>query len=313
MNSTCPLAYRYGAKSIKAIKAEETQTLYVVGGLYGNPYALSTIKQLFDDERNNAKLCFNGDFHWFDIAPNQFQLIQTEVMQYEAISGNVEYELGTENYSGGCGCSYPTSVAPEIVELSDAIHRRLSTTARNFPEAIKYFSQLSMFKKYSVAGLNVAVVHGDADSLAGWNFDLSLIDKNTIREWVQQAFTLAEVDVFASSHTGTALMRRFSNNGKDKLVINNGSAGAPNFLKQLHGVITRISSDRYKGESLASTRIGNAWIESLPIRYNHEAWVHEFLKQWPEGSDAYTSYWTKIAQGPNYSLHNAYGPFCFSA
>jgi hypothetical protein len=171
MNSTCPLAYRYGAKSINSRETVETHTLYVVGGLYGNPHALNTIKQLFSAEINDARLCFNGDFHWFDIAPNQFQLIQQEVMQHDAISGNVEYELGAENYSGGCGCSYPDSVASEVVERSDAIHRRLSQTAREFPEATRYFAQLPMVKKYSVAGTTIAVIHGDADSLAGWNFD----------------------------------------------------------------------------------------------------------------------------------------------
>lgn len=307
MNNTCPLAYRYGAKSIAAHKATETDTLYIVGGLYGNLQSLSTIKQLFSAEKRNARLCFNGDFHWFDIAPNQFQLIQQEVMQHDAISGNVEYELGTENYSGRCGCSYPNSVAPEIVERSDAIHRRLSATARKFLEATRYFSKLPMVKKYKVSGIKVAVVHGDADSLAGWNFDYSLIDTNSVRSWVRQAFTLAEVDVFASSHTGSALVRRFSDNEKDKLVINNGSAGAPNFINALHGVITRISSDPYQGEVLASTRMGNAWIEALPIRYNQEAWLAEFSNQWPKGSDAHASYWAKITLGPNYTLDTAYG------
>jgi hypothetical protein len=31
MNSTCSVAYRYAAKSIKALDAVETHTLYVVG------------------------------------------------------------------------------------------------------------------------------------------------------------------------------------------------------------------------------------------------------------------------------------------
>ena len=163
-----------------------------------------------------------------------------------------------------------------------------------------------MVKKYSVAGTTVAVIHGDADSLAGWNFDFSMIDTDAVRSWTQQAFTLADVDVFASSHTGSALMRRFISNEKNKLVVNNGSAGAPNFSNAIHGIITRISSDRYKGESLASTRIGDAWIEALPVRYNQEAWLHDFLSQWPEGSDAHASYWSKITLGPNYTYDRAY-------
>ena len=308
MNSSCPLAYRYGAKSIQPLEPIETDTLYVIGGLYGNPHALASIKQLAIAEKNPVRLCFNGDFHWFDIAPDQFLKIQQGVSQHDAICGNVEYELGTENYSGGCGCSYPDSVAPEIVERSDAIHRRLSETARQFPDAIQYFSQLPMFRKYTVAGTSIAVIHGDADSLAGWNFDSSMIDTDSVQSWSQQSFMLANVDVFASSHTGSALMRRFAVDEQIKLVVNNGSAGSPNFSQAIHGVITRISSDRYQGESLASNRIGNTWIEALPIRYNHDAWRNDFLHQWPEGSDAYISYWKKINQGPDYHPNQAY-PF----
>ena len=306
MNSTCPLAYRYGAKSIKSLEAVETDTLYVVGGLYGNPHALDTVIQLVSTEKHPARLCFNGDFHWFDIAPDQFLKIQQGVSQHDAICGNVEYELGAENYSGDCGCSYPDSVAPEIVERSDAIHRRLSETARQFPDAIRYFSQLPMFRKYTIAGTLVAVIHGDADSLAGWNFDYSMIDTANVQSWAEKSFMLAGVDIFASSHTGSALMRNFVADEKAKLIVNNGSAGSPNFSKAIHGVVTRISRDRYEGESLACRRIGTTWIDALPIRYDHNAWVNDFLHQWPEGSDAYLSYWKKINQGPDYQTNQAY-------
>jgi hypothetical protein len=41
--------------------------VYVVGGLYGNPFALSRLVQLFDAEPATRKLfILNGDFHWFD-------------------------------------------------------------------------------------------------------------------------------------------------------------------------------------------------------------------------------------------------------
>jgi hypothetical protein len=133
-----------------------------------------------------------------------------------------------------------------------------------------------------------------------------MIDTDAVRSWVLQAFTLADVDVFASSHTGSALMRRFVSDEKNKLVVNNGSAGAPNFANAIYGVITRISSNCYEGESLACTHIGDAWIDALPVRYNQETWLHDFLSQWPEGSDAYASYWKKITQGPDYKLDQAY-------
>ena len=43
---SCPLRYRYGAEAIAALSAIEAETLYVVGGLYGNLPALDAIEAL---------------------------------------------------------------------------------------------------------------------------------------------------------------------------------------------------------------------------------------------------------------------------
>jgi len=44
-----------------------------------------------------------------------------------------------------------------------------------------------------------------------------------------------KVDVFASTHTGLAFLREFSLKGKKKIIVNNGSAGMPNFRKSFQG------------------------------------------------------------------------------
>ena len=39
----CPLPYRYGAAAIARAATQSAQTLYVIGGLYGNQPALQTV------------------------------------------------------------------------------------------------------------------------------------------------------------------------------------------------------------------------------------------------------------------------------
>ena len=69
------------------------EVLYVVGGLYGNEQALQRVIDLFEHERGDKRLVFNGDFHWFDIDAQAFAQIQRGVLSFEATRGNVETEL----------------------------------------------------------------------------------------------------------------------------------------------------------------------------------------------------------------------------
>ena len=43
--ASCPLSYRLGARALRAAQTVQCQTLYAVGGLYGNMHALSAIRQ----------------------------------------------------------------------------------------------------------------------------------------------------------------------------------------------------------------------------------------------------------------------------
>ncbi len=51
------------------------------------PNALNTIIQQVSVEKHTARLCFNGDFHWSDIAPDQFLKIQQGVSEHDATCG----------------------------------------------------------------------------------------------------------------------------------------------------------------------------------------------------------------------------------
>ena len=293
---SCPLRYRYGAEAIARLPAVEAETLYVVGGLYGNLPALDVVERLAAAESGPVTLIFNGDFNWFDVDDTSFAEINRRVLAHHAIVGNVEAELGVDGDAAGCGCAYPDHVDSVVVERSNRIHARLKASAAQHPDILAALAGLPMIARFAVGGQRVAVVHGDADSLAGWRFDAAALSDPQHQPWLVEAFHRADVDIFASTHTCLPALRRFS----PGLIANNGAAGMPNFSEQRYGLLTRIST-RPPGEDALYGEVQNGvHIHALPIRYDHTDWVERFLANWPEGSDAWLSYFKRIEHGPDY-------------
>jgi len=78
---SCPLAYQYQPEALAQPAQLEADTLYVVGGLYGNPAALRALLERADREPSSpATIVFNGDFHWLDVDPDDFQTISVTVL-----------------------------------------------------------------------------------------------------------------------------------------------------------------------------------------------------------------------------------------
>ncbi len=301
----CPLHYRYGAAAIATTPERETPTLYVIGGLYGNLQALDTIEAMAAAERVAPRLCFNGDFNWFNVADANFEQVNQRVLAHDAILGNVEAEFGSAADDAGCGCAYPDAVDSGTVDRSNEIHRQLKATALRHPEILKKASGLSMIKRYRVGRCRVGVVHGDAESLAGWRFDVNALDDTAALPWLRSAFADAEVDLFASTHTCLPAVRRFAlasaTDGGTGCVVNNGAAGMPNFSGDLSGLITRVATTPSPHETVCEAQLGDAYVALLPVRFNVERWQAEFLAQWPRQSSAWISYYPRISQGPSYS------------
>ena len=177
------------------------EILYVVGGLYGNVPALDAIEKMVMAEQGPVTLCFNGDFNWFNIDDAGFRAINERVLRHDAILGNVEAELGSGSDEAGCGCAYPDQVNQGTVERSNQIHAALKRTAARHPDLLARLAALPMVARYRVGDARVGVVHGDADSLAGWRFDVSALDDPDERDRRADAFGQARVAVFASTHT----------------------------------------------------------------------------------------------------------------
>lgn len=301
---SCPLRYRYDASSISGAPIIDTETLYVVGGLYGNVEALDAIEKLSTSEAGKASLCFNGDFNWFNVDAQSFQAVMSRVLQHDAILGNVEAELGVEGEEAGCGCAYPDSVDSAVVERSNRIHARLKSTAACFPELTARLDTLPMFARYKVGDCRIGVVHGDADSLAGWRFSrdelAACATDAASEEWLRNAFAQAQVEVFASSHTCEPVLHQLQHASGSNVVINNGAAGMPNFSGQLCGVITRVGLTPFDSSTLSGfnvierTQVHGVEIASISVPYDHAQWRARFLDNWPKGSDAYVSYYARI-------------------
>ncbi len=302
----CPMRYHYGAHAIGTAPAREAATLYVIGGLYGNRPALDTIEAMADVEAVAPTLCFNGDFNWFNVADDAFTEINRRVLEHDAILGNVEAEFNSSDDDAGCGCAYPDSVSAATVERSNQIHRLLKVTAGRHADLRKRLAQLPMFARYRVADCCVGVVHGDADSLAGWHFDAGALDNPDAMHWLQLAFAQAEVDLFASTHTCLPALRQFAFvPGRIGCVINNGAAGMPNFKGDLAGLCTRISVTPSPHPVLHETRVAGAFVSLLPVRFDADRWRSEFLNQWPAGSAAWLSYFGRITTGPLFTPDQA--------
>jgi hypothetical protein len=315
MNSrgrACPVAYRYQPEALAESSRVSADTLYVVGGLYGNLAALRAVLQRARrDPAGAATVVFNGDFHWLDVEPEDFRSVSELVLSHPAIKGNVEAELASSR-DAGCGCAYPEYIDDVVVERSNQIMTRLRATADRFPHLVYRLGRLPRYLVASVGGERVGVVHGDPESLAGWGLALEAMEpgETAVREltgWqgrpttsaqVEDWFRRADVSVFASTHTGLPYAQDFQVGGHQRLVINNGTAGLGNFAGTNFGVLTRLSSDlEPPTDSLYGITIGGLRCDALPVRFDSDWWQARFLAQWPPGSAGYRSYFTRITDG----------------
>lgn len=302
---SCPNHYYYGANAIAQLPRKKAHTLYVVGGLYGNPMALETIETFLQKEKYPITVVFNGDFNWFNCDKEGFISINNAVFKHDAILGNVEIELFSTDNNLGCGCAYPEYVDDAVVLRSNEIHHILKNRARLHPEIISTLATLPMVRCYKIGNTQIAVVHGDSSSLAGWNFGERELRNPTQKDWLLQQFSDSKVDVFASTHTCLPALKSFQEDQRHFAIINNGSAGMPNFRNTNYGIITRISVFPSPHETLYGCKLNDLYIDALPIHYDHEKWLQLFTTNWPKASPASLSYFDRICFGPDYHRDDA--------
>ena len=319
--AACSPQHRYAPNALRNSPITVAHTAYVIGGLYGNVFALREILRMQEAEKcagSAVTLVFNGDHNWFDIDAPSFGEINTTVLKHTAICGNVECAI-TAPDDVGCGCDYPSYVNPHVVDWSNAIMTQLRRTAADFPGIVHQLGELPMSRILRVGDQRIGIVHGDAESLSGWSFAaerLSPVAANcsadmpsgqlTSERDIETFFKDADVLAFASSHTCLPHARDFSVDGAQRLIINNGAAGMANFGGTTHGVITRISVDPTPPpNSLYGVKIAGIRFDALPVHFDASAWMDHFSRVWPAGTPAHQSYFDRINHGPNYALRHA--------
>jgi rSAM/selenodomain-associated transferase 1 len=314
---SCPLHYRVAPSSLAGDPSpglDALDVLYVVGGLYGDAAALDRVRTLFDAERGRKALVFNGDFHWFDVDPVLFARVQRGVLAHHALRGNVETELAAdpaEADDAGCGCAYPDWVGDAVVQRSNRILRRLRANVAGDAAVRAALAALPMTARAEVGGLKVAIVHGDAESLAGWGFAQEHLRDAAHRQRVAGWFDAAGADLFASSHTCLPVFQRFAGAPGcvgSRWLLNNGAAGMPNFRADPAGLMTRIARTPFRRG--AARRFGaverGVHLDAIAIETDPHAARSRFEAQWPPGSDAHASYFDRIAHGPDYHPGDAF-------
>ena len=300
----CPRDYTYAPTVFARGPDFAAETLYVIGGLYGNLPALEQIESLATRERTAPTFVYNGDFHWFDADPGWFAEIEGAVTPHRALRGNVEFEVARNADVGvGCGCAYPESVDADVVNRSNIILRQLRPHAT--PHARARLGALPMHLVANVGDLRIGIVHGDAAALAGWRFAHDALDDPANMHWLADIRAASQIDVFASTHTCLAALRDFERVPGRLTVINNGAAGMPNFSGTRFGVVTRIATTPSPHATLYGLQRDGLFIDALAVHYDEDAFLARFLARWPQGSAAYLSYFSRIVEGPDYSISRA--------
>ena len=288
----CPLDYRLPHKAFDGPAQFGCKTLYVVGGLYGNTYALDALEMLLADEPE-ARVVFNGDLHWFDRDPEIFRGLEDRVAPHVLLRGNVETELVRVEDSGtGCGCAYPEEVTELTVAWSNSIHERLCETFATLPLLRASVALRPAHALVEIAGRTVAISHGDERSLAGWQCSreaLRSVDRQKeLADWMAKR----KIDVFATSHTCSPAALSWGSGA----VINNGAAGIPNFSAERKGLVTRIASSPHP-QALYRAQILGLYVEAISLDYEHVAFLQDFDRQWPSQSPAALSYRDRLLNG----------------
>lgn len=294
---SCPLDYLLPKEEFQVEPIKSCNTLYVVGGVYGNPFALMALKEVIKDDINSF-VVLNGDIHWFDSTYKDFMNTEKMCEDYLCLLGNVEAELKRNtNLYAGCGCAYPSSVSDDIVNRSNAIHDKLKKVITDdIKDLLNKRLSTAIIK---VSDEKVAVTHGDEKFLAGWECSREALLSKKRQVEVNNWLKLNSISVLATTHTCAPVAISLSNG----IIINNGSAGMPNFKNELYGLITRISTTKHP-DALYRKQIRNIFVEGIPLKYDNESFIKWFDNIWPLGSPAEISYRNRIVNGPDDSINN---------
>ncbi len=293
----CPADYRIAPGTFAADPSASCDVLYVVGGLYGNPFALEAVESLVKGEQGDTLVVLNGDVHWFDKTAENFALVEKhiEAAGFVPLVGNVEAELRRQVDVGvGCGCAYPDCTSDESVSRSNRIHKMLSIAIDEHPELKELLQGRAATMVVDVAGRRVGITHGDEKLVGGWDCSRESLQDVMRQDEIDRFMDESNLDVFATTHTCAPAALRLARGA----IINNGAAGLPNFAGQRYGLCVRIAATSH-ADALFGCEMDGLFVQAVPVRYDHEAYLAWFDGLWDECSPAAVSYRDRIVEGPD--------------
>lgn len=301
----CPVDYHIPAEAFAGAPQRTREVLYVVGGLYGNPFALDAVKRMVAEETGEVLTVFNGDMHWFDKTADNFAALEQAVADagpnFLPLVGNVEAELRRQVDVGvGCGCAYPECTSDESVSRSNRIHKMLSIAVDERPELKELLIGRPATLLVEVAGRRVGISHGDEKLIGGWDCSRESLQDVLRQDELDRFMAENDLDVFTTTHTCAPAVLTLARGA----FINNGAAGLPNFRGQRYGLLVRIAPTPHPDALFGCERDG-LHIQAVPVRYDHDAYLAWFDGLWDECSPAAISYRDRIVNGPDDRLEDS--------
>ncbi len=294
---SCPMDYAI-SPTIFQEEPVQADSFYIIGGLYGNPFALKKLKEDVQKEKEatgiEPTLIFNGDYHWFDCDPQSFAWIEETISQDIKMLGNVEAEFLRQGQNeAGCGCAYPSTTSDQTVEWSNAIHAQLKTMVQGHDFPHSYFKhERPPALCIEAKGHRIAVLHGDEKWLAGWENDASRLMEEDRQQELKNFMDSHQLDAISCTHTCRPVVLEWP----EQILINNGSSGMASCDAGLFGLYCRIS-DQPSPRALYRKSLSSVYMELLPLEFDQQAFLNWFDELWPAGSPAALSYRDRISQG----------------
>ena len=288
-----------------AAPLEHCDVLLSAGGVYGNLFAMEEVGRMARAEAaTGAKVCvvYNGDYHWFDGTADNFCEVERLLEGSIPLNGNVECELSrSEDCGVGCGCSYPMSMSDAFVGRSNAIFGRMRDAVRQRDVGLlQPLADRPCWGVVEAAGLRVGITHGDEKSVSGWGCSVDALHDPVRQEELRRFFRMRNVDVLSTTHTCAAAALALP----EGIVINNGSAGLPEYRGQLFGLVNRIAAQP-SNEALYRATFKGAVVEAVPVHYDHEGFIRWFDGIWEADSPAAKSYRKRAVEGPDSIIPDA--------
>ena len=292
----CSLEYILQKDWTKKIKEIEEEVIYIVGGLYGNSYALEIINKMAQNE--NEKVIFNGDMHWFDVDKEDFLKVEKLSKGSIKLLGNVEFELLNNTSFLGCGCNYPEDVSDGVVERSNIIHNMMKENIKG-DQILNDIKKRSKILVLDFFGKKIAITHGDEKSMSGWECSIDNLKLESRKKELDNWFKENDIDILATTHTCLPVVYE---NGRN-IVINNGAAGMANIQTETFGLFTRIAKSKHE-KAIISREIGELFVELVKVDFDIEKFKLWFERIWSEGSPASISYKNRIINGTSLAIED---------